>query len=192
MFWQLWQSRPFRCMITKCHKMPPSQTKRKKNKQIIYTKISQSTRRIATGGSHCMYPSFDTNCFYDNCGSGRYMLIGFYDAAGPLFLHFASVMWSPVKSILCSQSMHVLFPVVQFYQYVLVPQQLMWLLLTSEQIWLLLLRLKLHFPEAVMSTLQHPAIYVNPNRYFGHKYIEIIKVPVIIKVSLYNIILLKK
>lgn len=29
-------------------------------------------------------------------------------------------------------------------------------------------------------------------RYFGHKYIEIIKVPVIIKVSLYNIILLKK
>lgn len=142
------------------NKMPPSPNNN--NKKKLNTKISPSTRHIVTGGSHCVYPSSYTNSFYDNCGSGTYLLIGFYDTAGPLFLHLASVMWSAVKSILCSQSMHVLFPEVQFYQYVLVPQQLMWLLLTSEQIRLLLFRLKLHFPEAVMATLQHPAIYVNP------------------------------
>lgn len=90
--------------------------------------------------------------------------------------------------------MHVLFAVVQFYQYVLVPQQLMWLLLTSQQIWLLLLRLK-PFSRGSNGNTTTSSNICKPQdtyRYFGHKYIEIIKVPVIIKVSLYNIILLKK
>lgn len=188
MFWQLWQSRPFRCMITKCHKMPSSQTKRKKTSLrpqdalplealtacILHLTpiVSMITVAVADIHAHwflwcCRSPTFAFSfCHVISCQINIMFSV-----------HACLISCSPVLSV-CSGSSTTNVALVNI-----------WANMAS------LAQIKTPFSRGSNGNTTTSSNICKPQdtyRYFGHKYIEIIKVPVIIKVSLYNIILLKK